>query len=179
MTYGCGMIRRSFAATLTLVAILGLAPSVGLDAAPARASDSPPDQVGETVSLPGIRYQVLAAGPATGAHPTRADSVAMRYVGRLEGGEVFSTSPDDGKAVATFGVNQVIPGMSAALQLMRVGDRWRITLPPYLAYGPGRPFAGPTGGSAPVQAVQKRGIPPDATLVFEVELIAILPPKTP
>lgn len=181
MTYGCGMIRRSLAANLglaaalTLAATLALAPTLGLAAAPG----SPPDSLGETVSLPGLRYQVLAAGPAGGAHPTRSDSVAMRYVGRLEGGEVFSTSPDDGKAVATFGVSQVIPGMSAALQLMRVGDRWRITLPPYLAYGPGRPFTVPAKGSAPIQAVQKRGIPPDATLVFEVELVAIAPPKAP
>jgi FKBP-type peptidyl-prolyl cis-trans isomerase FklB len=150
---------------------------------PAGASAAPaPDLAGETVSLPGIRYQVLASGPASGAHPTRADRVAMRYVGRLEGGETFSTSPNDGKAVSTFAVSGVIPGMSAALQLMRVGDRWRITLPPYLAYGPGRAFtppsATPAAGPA-AQVTQKRGIPPDATLVFDVELAAILPPKAP
>jgi FKBP-type peptidyl-prolyl cis-trans isomerase len=137
------------------------------------------DRPGEIVSLPGIRYQVLAAGPAGGAHPTRADGVAMRYVGRFEDGQVFSTSPGDGKAVATFGVKEVIPGMSAALQLMRVGDHWKISMPPYLAYGPGRAFTPPASGGAAVQAVQKRGIPPDATLVFDVELVAILPPKTP
>jgi FKBP-type peptidyl-prolyl cis-trans isomerase FklB len=139
------------------------------------------DKPGETVTLPGIRYQVLVAGPAGGRHPTRGDSVAMRYVGRLQDGQVFSTSPGEGREVATFAVKEVIPGMSAAVQLMRVGDRWRITMPPYLAYGPGRPFT-PPGGSGPpnqaqAQAVQKRGIPPDATLVFDVELLAILPPK--
>jgi FKBP-type peptidyl-prolyl cis-trans isomerase FklB len=156
------------AAALTFSAILA-------SAATARA----PDNLGETVTLPGIHYQVLATGPADGAHPTRAGSVAMRYVGRFENGEVFSTSPGDGKEVATFGVSQVIPGMSAALQLMRVGDHWRITMPPYLAYGPGRPFSPPASGSPAVEAVQKRGIPPDATLVFDVELVAILPPKAP
>ncbi|MFI4966853.1 MAG: FKBP-type peptidyl-prolyl cis-trans isomerase [Caulobacterales bacterium] len=142
-----------------------------------------PEHPGETtVSLPGIRYQVLASGPATGAHPGRADSVAMRYVGRLEDGAVFSTSPDEGRQAATFAVKAVIPGMSAALQLMRAGDRWRITLPPYLAYGPGRPFTPPTGTPAAgpaAQVTQRRGIPADATLVFDVELLAILPANAP
>jgi FKBP-type peptidyl-prolyl cis-trans isomerase FklB len=169
IAYSQAMIGRLSAAALTLAATLGLA----------QIAAAAPDSPGETVSLPGIRYQVLAAGPADGAHPTRAESVAMRYVGCFETGEVFSTSPGDGKQVSTFGVSQVIPGMSAALQLMRVGDRWRITMPPYLAYGPGRPFSQPASGSAPGQAVQKRGIPPDATLVFDVELVAILPPKAP
>jgi FKBP-type peptidyl-prolyl cis-trans isomerase FklB len=138
------------------------------------------DRLGETVSLPGIRYQVLAAGPPGGAHPTRADGVAMRYVGRFEDGRIFSTSPGDGREVASFGVKEVIPGMSAALQLMRVGDRWKIRMPPYLAYGPGRAFAPPGGGGgAAVQAVQTRGIPPDATLVFDVELVAIVPSRAP
>jgi FKBP-type peptidyl-prolyl cis-trans isomerase FklB len=103
----------------------------------------------------------------------------MRYVGRLEGGEVFSTSPDDGRGTSSFGVREVIPGMSAALQLMRPGDRWRITMPPYLAYGPGRPMQPPASAGAATQVVQRRGIPPDATLVFDVELVAISPPKTP
>jgi FKBP-type peptidyl-prolyl cis-trans isomerase FklB len=133
---------------------------------------------GASVQLPGIRYQVLAAGPAGGAHPTRADTVAMRYVGRLADGEVFSTSPGDGKEVSTFAVREVIPGMSAALQLMRPGDRWRITMPPYLAYGPGRPLGTPPPSAAPAaQVVQKRGIPPNATLVFDVELVSIAPPQ--
>jgi FKBP-type peptidyl-prolyl cis-trans isomerase len=148
-------------------------------AAAARAAE-PVDHAGEMVSLPGIRYQVLAAGPGSGPHPTRADTVQMRYVGRLEGGEVFSTSPQDGAGASSFPVNGVIPGMSAALQLMRPGDKWRITMPPYLAYGPGRPLATPPpSAAAAAQVVQRRGIPPDATLVFDVELVAIAPPKAP
>jgi len=127
------------------------------------------------VTLPGLSYEVLGSGPAAGAHPTRADSVTMRYVGRLTDGAVFSTSPDEGKGLSTFGVKEVIPGMSAVLQLMRPGDRWRVTMPPYLAYGPGRPLS--TASSA--QAIQKQGIPPNATLVFDVELVGIIPPKAP
>jgi len=129
----------------------------------------------ETITLPGLSYEVLTPGPTTGAHPARADSVTMRYVGRLTDGTVFSTSPDEGKGLSTFGVKEVIPGMSAALQLMRPGDRWRVTMPPYLAYGPGRPLS--AGASA--QTVQKQGIPPNATLVFDVELVGIVSPKGP
>jgi FKBP-type peptidyl-prolyl cis-trans isomerase len=137
------------------------------------------DQPGETVALPGIRYQVLAAGPAGGAHPKRGDSVTMRYVGRLESGEIFSTSPGEGKDASVFPVNGVIPGMGAALQLMRVGDHWKITMPPYLAYGPGRPFAARASAAAQASAVQQRGIPPDATLIFDVEVVSIEPAKAP
>jgi FKBP-type peptidyl-prolyl cis-trans isomerase FklB len=164
------MTRRLTSLALSLAAGLGLA-----SAAAAQSRDL----AGETVSLPGLRYQVLASGPAAGAHPTRSDSVTMRYVGRLEDGEIFSTSPGDGSGVSTFAVNGVIPGMSAALQLMRPGDKWRIRMPPYLAYGPGRPFNTPAPAGAAGQAIQKRGIPPQATLIFEVELIAIAPPKSP
>jgi FKBP-type peptidyl-prolyl cis-trans isomerase len=169
-------------ATLALSLAAGLAAVLGLPQA-AAAQPSPkgvPDAAGETISLPGIHYQVLAAGPAGGAHPTRGDSVTMRYIGRLESGEIFSTSPGDGSGVSTFAVGGVIPGMNAALQLMRPGDHWRIRMPPYLAYGPGRPFNTPPPAGAPAgQAIQKRGIPPEATLIFDVELVSIAPRKTP
>jgi FKBP-type peptidyl-prolyl cis-trans isomerase len=160
---------------LALLTALSLCASL---AAAAQAAE-PADVPGATASLPGIRYQVLAAGRPDGPHPTRADTVSMRYVGRLEGGEVFSTSPRDGADVSAFPVREVIPGMSAALQLMRPGDRWRITMPPYLAYGPGRPFTAPAASGPAAAAIQRRAIPPDATLVFDVELVAILPPKAP
>lgn len=124
---------------------------------------------GKTIALPGVSYEVLASGPADGAHPKRSDAVAMKYVGRLSDGAIFSTSTDNGRAPSEFKVREVIPGMSAALQLMRIGDRWRITLPGYLAYGAlGRRYT-------PPEATLKRDIPPDATLVFDVELTAISP----
>lgn len=121
--------------------------------------------------LPGISYTTIASGPQTGSHPTRADETEVRYVGRLTTGEVFSASPESGKGISTFRVQHVIPGFMAALLLMRPGDHWRVTLPPYLAYGaPGRSM-GPTAS-----AMQQRDIPPSATLIFDIELIAIRPP---
>ncbi len=165
-----GLSRRLTVGLLALVSVAGTASGA---ASIAHA---------QTTTLPGLSYEVLGSGPAAGAHPTRADTITMRYVGRLTDGQVFSTSPDDGKAVSTFPVQQLIPGMTAALQLMRPGDHWRITMPPYLAYGPGRPLAPASSSGAPsapptgpaAQVVQKHGIPPNATLVFDVELVAIV-----
>ena len=122
------------------------------------------------VVLPGISYQMLHSGPASGPHPTRADEVDVRYTGRLVSGEIFSASPDTGKGVSTFAVQRVIPGFMAAVLLMRPGDHWRVTLPGYLAYGaPGRTM-GPQAS-----AMQSRDIPPNATLVFDIELVAVRP----
>jgi len=171
-------MRRRLSASAVLAAALLVAALLSAGAHGTAAAEAP-DRPGATVALPGVRYQVLAAGPADGPHPRRSDTVTMRYVGRLSTGEVFSTSPGDGKGLARFAVNQVIPGMSAALQLMRPGDRWRITLAPYLAYGPGRAFTPPARGAASPQAVQQRAIPPDATLVFDVELVGIAAPGSP
>ena len=122
-----------------------------------------------SVTMPGPSYQVLHSGPPGGAHPTRADEVAIRYVGRLEGGQVFSTSAGEGTQPTVFPVQTVIPGFSALVQLMRPGDRWRFTLPSYLAYGrEGRRY-----GYA--ETTLKRDIPPDSTLIFDVELVEIVP----
>ena len=128
-----------------------------------------PTRMAGSVSLPGVRYEVLRSGPTAGQHPTRANAVEVRYVGRLTNGQVFSTSPDEGAGTSTFNVRMVIPGFSALIQLMRPGDRWRMTIPAYLAYGsegkrllPGDPRL-------------KRDVPPDSTLVFEVELVRVLP----
>jgi FKBP-type peptidyl-prolyl cis-trans isomerase len=160
--------------TRNVLAAAGFAASLGLAAATAPAAEP----IAKVV-LPGLSYQVLASGPAEGRHPTRADTITMRYVGRLTDGQVFSTSPGDGRGLSTFTVGQLIPGMSAALQLMRPGDHWRITMPPYLAYGPGRALNTPAPAGAAGQTVQKHAIPPDATLVFDTELVAILPSGTP
>ncbi len=113
----------------------------------------------DVVTLPGLQYQVLASGPAGGVRGSRGDDVTVRYVGRFLDGRVFNTSPDGGAGVTTFPLQRLIPGWLAALQLMRPGDRWRLWLPPHLAYG----WRG------------KDYIPPDATLVFYVELVSATP----
>jgi FKBP-type peptidyl-prolyl cis-trans isomerase len=91
----------------------------------------------------------------------------IRYVGRLADGSVFSTSANEGSDPSRFSVRTVIPGFSALVQLMRPGDRWLFTIPSYLGYGGvGRRFN-------PPEPNLRRDIPPDSTLTFDVELVAI------
>ena len=103
----------------------------------------------------GLQYEVLTAG--SGAKPTANDQVTVHYHGMLTDGTVFDSSVDRGEP-AQFGVTQVIPGWIEALQLMSVGDKWKLTIPSSLAYGDKG-----AGGL----------IGPGETLVFEVELIGI------
>ena len=103
----------------------------------------------------GLQYEVLTTG--TGATPTADDQVTVHYHGMLTDGTVFDSSVERGEP-AQFGVTQVIPGWTEALQLMSVGDKWKLTIPSELAYGD-RGAGGLIG--------------PRATLVFEVELLKI------
>jgi len=102
----------------------------------------------------GLQYQVIEEG--TGAMPTATDSVTVHYTGALIDGKVFDSSVERG-APATFGVNQVIPGWTEALQMMKEGAKWRLFIPSSLGYGP--------QGAGP--------IPPNSTLVFDVHLIKV------
>lgn len=121
------------------------------------------------VRLPGPEYKVLHSGPTAGRKPLRSDDVMIRYVGRLEDGSIFSTSANQGTEPSKFSVRTVIPGFSALVQLMRPGDRWQFTIPSYLGYGhQGRAFT-------PPEATLKRDIPPNSTLVFDVELVSVEP----
>ena len=148
------------------VALSGCVSEIGAttDAAPVAAA-SP----ARAVTLPGPQYEVLRSGPSDGRHPTRADVVSIRYVGRLPGGEIFSTSADGGRGTSDFPVKGVVPGFSALVQFMRPGDMWRFTLPAYLAYGAkGRTHI-------PPEPTLKRDVPPNSPLIFDVELVAIKP----
>lgn len=108
------------------------------------------------VALPsGLQYKVLTAG--TGPKPTAADTVVCQYRGTLLDGTEFDSSYKRGQP-ATFAVGRVIKGWTEALQLMPVGSKWQLFVPAELAYG--------ERGAGNV-------IPPNATLVFEVELVSI------
>ncbi|MDX1489763.1 MAG: FKBP-type peptidyl-prolyl cis-trans isomerase [Pseudohongiellaceae bacterium] len=111
---------------------------------------------GVMVTDSGLQYMVLESGDTDGASPTTANSVVAHYHGTFVDGTVFDSSVERGEP-ATFGVTQVIPGWTEALQMMKVGDKWRLFLPYDLAYGE-------TGA---------RSIPPYAALIFDVELIEI------
>lgn len=148
------------------VALLMAAPAVS-----AQPVSAPAAKAGRRITMPGPQYEILRSGPATGARPTRADEVSIRYVGRLANGEIFSTSTDEGRGTSDFAVRSVIPGFSALVQLMRPGDVWRFRLPAYLAYGA-------TGRKhMPPEPTLKRDVPPDSPLVFDVELVAIRPAR--
>lgn len=111
----------------------------------------------EVITLPsGLQYEVIEEG--NGAQPTASDQVEVHYTGRLIDGTVFDSSVDRG-VPATFCVTQVIPGWVEALQLMKAGSKWRLYIPSSLAYGP--------QGAGSV-------IGPNATLIFDVELIKVI-----
>ena len=103
----------------------------------------------------GILYEVLAEG--SGPKPGPTDRVTVHYEGTLVDGTVFDSSRERGEP-ASFALNRVIPGWTQALQLMSVGSSYRIVLPPEWGYG--------AEGSG-------SNIGPEATLIFEVELLGI------
>jgi len=115
------------------------------------------------VTLPsGLQYKIVEAG--TGAKPEKADSVTVDYTGTLINGTVFDSSQRNGGKPVTFKLDQVIPGWTEALQLMKQGATWEIYVPANLAYGE-RGIGGPIG--------------PNQTLVFKIHLISITKPAAP
>jgi FKBP-type peptidyl-prolyl cis-trans isomerase len=103
----------------------------------------------------GLQYRVIAEG--TGPRPTAVDSVRVHYRGTLEDGTVFDSSYDRGEPIS-FSLGGVIAGWTEGLQLMPVGSTYEFVIPSDLGYG--------AAGFPPV-------IPPNATLIFQVELLAI------
>ena len=111
------------------------------------------------VTLPsGLQYKVVRAGPADGYRPKPGDAVKVHYEGKLPDGTVFDSSYEAGQP-AVFTVGQLVPGWNQALQLMRPGDEWLLTVPPKLGYG--------DEGAGP--------IPGGAVLIFKMELLDVLP----
>ena len=106
------------------------------------------------VTLPsGLQYKVLEAGD--GKKPTEADTVECRYRGTLINGTEFDSSHGQ---PATFKVPGVIPGWREALRLIPVGSKWQLFIPPHLAYA---------------ERGAGRDIGPNATLIFELEILAV------
>lgn len=118
--------------------------------------DANAQKPGVTVTKSGLQYEVLTEG--TGKSPKATDTVRCHYEGRLLDGTVFDSSYQRGEP-ADFGLNQVIPGWTEGVQLMKEGAKFRFTIPYLLAYGE-------QGAGA--------SIPPFSTLVFDVELIKVL-----
>ncbi|MBS1368671.1 MAG: FKBP-type peptidyl-prolyl cis-trans isomerase [Lentisphaeria bacterium] len=113
-------------------------------------------KTGVTVTPSGLQYEVITAG--SGAKPSASDTVRVHYVGTLLDGSKFDSSIDRGEP-AEFGVNQVIAGWTEALQLMPVGSKYKLYIPAAIAYG--------SQGAG-------QAIPPNAALIFEVELLDIV-----
>ena len=109
----------------------------------------------------GLQYEILTSSD-NNASPLADDEVEVHYHGTLINGEVFDSSVDRGEP-SKFKVNQVISGWTEALQLMTVGDKWKLFIPSDLAYGE-------TGNNS---------IGPNETLIFEVELLGITPKEIP
>ncbi|MDH3745318.1 MAG: FKBP-type peptidyl-prolyl cis-trans isomerase [Acidobacteriota bacterium] len=107
-----------------------------------------------TTLASGLQYEVLEDG--SGEKPSASDRVSVHYEGQLIDGQVFDSSIKRG-APATFAVGGVISGWTEALQLMSVGSKWKLFIPSDLAYG--------ERGS--------QSIGPNATLIFDVELLGI------
>ena len=108
-----------------------------------------------TVTASGLQYQIVEEG--TGAQPKLGERVVVNYIGRLVNGNVFDSSYARGEPL-NIPVNRVIPGWTEALQLMNVGSKWQLLIPPNLGYG--------SNGAGDL-------IPPNSTLIFDVELVSI------
>ena len=118
---------------------------------------------GVTVTPTGLQYEVIEAGVASGDTAKMGDMVEIHFVGKFANGEEFASSRAQG-AAASFPIAQgLMPGMREGLQLMRVGDRTRFTMPPSLAFG-------------------ERGTPdgrigPNEAVIYEVELVKVSNPE--
>jgi FKBP-type peptidyl-prolyl cis-trans isomerase len=110
----------------------------------------------------GLQYTILAAGDPTAATPTLADQVTVRYRGTLLDGTEFDSSDAPG-APASFLVGGVIKGWQEALLMMKPGAKWRLFIPPELAYG----------------AKERRNIPGGSLLIFDVELTGVTAAAAP
>ena len=105
----------------------------------------------------GLAYKIINKGSGK-THPSTTSTVTVHYTGKLTDGTIFDSSVKRGEP-ATFPLNKVIPGWTEGVQLMVVGDKYTFIIPSHLAYGE--------------RGIPQAGIGPNATLIFEVELLDI------
>lgn len=141
----------------TALAFAGTSKLVRAATTPAEFLAANKERSGVTTTASGLQYEVLTEGK--GESPVPTDTVAVHYEGKLVDGTVFDSSYQRGEP-AVFRLDQVIPGWTEGVQLMKPGAKYRFTIPPELGYGP--------EGAGGV-------IPPNAVLQFDVELLAIAP----
>jgi len=113
---------------------------------------------GVKTTASGLQYEILSSG--SGASPVETDQVQVHYTGKFVDGEIFDSSIEGGQPV-TFGLMQVIPGWTEGLKMMKEGDKWMLYIPSNLAWGENG-FQGM--------------IPPNAAVIFEVELLKVIKP---
>lgn len=118
----------------------------------------PPPLAGDTVTTDsGLQYIVIHSGDGPAAEPGQV--VSVHYTGWLTDGRKFDSSLDRNEPIQfPVGTGRVIPGWDEGVGMMKVGDKWRLIIPPDLAYG--------TQGRPPA-------IPPNSTLIFDVELVGV------
>jgi hypothetical protein len=118
---------------------------------------------GDTITTnSGLKYLIVTKG--NGVHAETNKAVEVHYTGALINGKVFDSSVERGEPIEfTLGIGQVIPGWDEGIALMSVGDKYRLIVPSNLAYG---------------EKGAGNAIPPNSTLIFDVELISVSIPKT-
>jgi FKBP-type peptidyl-prolyl cis-trans isomerase len=115
------------------------------------------------VTLPdGLQYKIVTSGPPEGMKPRASDEVKVNYEGALLSGDVFDSSFKRGEP-ASFPLDEVIPGWTEVMQLMRPGDEWTVWIPPSLGYG----------------SEDKGPIPANSVLKFRIQLLGVLPHEAP
>ena len=154
----------TFAAVLVLVGCdkptptppAGTQQPPGAATPPAPSGAAAASKTDMTTTASGLKYTVLKKGDGT-VSPKATEKVNVHYHGTLLNGTVFDSSVERGQPIS-FPLNAVIRGWTEGLQLMKVGDKFKFEIPPDLAYGAASPSP---------------KIPPNSTLVFEVELLGI------
>jgi peptidylprolyl isomerase/FKBP-type peptidyl-prolyl cis-trans isomerase FklB len=153
----------AFAATLALAACGPHAKAPGADPASEAAGKAflakNAKAPGVVVLPSGLQYRVVRSGPAGAPSPHLRDEIKINYEGTLQDGTVFDSTFQRG-APAVMPLDHLVPGWMEALPKMHVGDEWYLYVPPALGYG-----AEGAGGV----------IPPNAVLVFRVQLLGVLP----